>query len=109
MKGKHFYSNLIEIHDIYLSLSELDLSDMQRNHLMTLVEANIHATVINTTLSQLPEEDKKIFLKNMVANDHDKIWQHLKEKVSDIEEKINESLKGLKKELLKDIEESKKS
>lgn len=109
MKGKHFYSNLIEIHDIYLSLSELDLSDAQRNHLMTLVEANIHATVINTTLSKLPEEDKKIFLKNLVANDHDKTWQHLKEKASDIEEKINDSLKELKKELLKDIEESKKS
>ncbi len=108
MKGKHFYSNLIEIHDIYLNLSELKLSDEERAHLMTLVEANIHVTVINTTLSELSEEDKKLFLKNLIANEHDKIWQHLKEKASGIEEKINNSLKELKKELLKDIEESKK-
>ena len=67
MKGKHFYSHLVEINEIYLSLSGMDLSEDERGHLLSLAETNIHATVINTVLSELSEEDKKIFLKNLVA------------------------------------------
>jgi len=109
MKGKHFYSHLIEIHEIYLSVSEMELKDEERNHLLSLAEANIHATVINTVLPKLSEEDKKVFLKNLVANNHEETWKHLLSNARDIEAKIHQSLKDLKKELLKDIEEAKKS
>jgi hypothetical protein len=109
MKGKHFYSHLIEIHEIYLSLSEMDLSDDERGHLLSLTEANIHATVISTVLPQLSEEDKKIFLKNLVGNNHEETWKHLLTKAGDIEVKLHQSLKQLKIELLKDIEEAKKA
>jgi Neuraminidase (sialidase) len=109
MKGKHFYSHLIEIHEIYLSLTEMDLSDQERSHLVSLAEANIHATVINTVLPDLSEEDKKIFLKNLVSNNHEETWKHLLSKAQDIESKMHQSLKELKKELLKDIEEASKT
>jgi hypothetical protein len=109
MKGKHFYSHLIEIHEIYLNISEIDLEDSERSHLLSLAEANIHATVINTVLPELSEEDKKIFLKNLVANNHDETWKHLLTKAQNIETKLSKSLQELKKELLKDIEEAKKS
>jgi hypothetical protein len=109
MKGKHFYSHLIEIHEIYLSLTEMDLSDEERGHLLSLTEANIHATVVNTVLLELSAEDKKIFLKNLVANNHEETWKHLLGKAQDIESKIHQSLKRLKEELLKDIEEAKKA
>lgn len=109
MKGKHFYSHLIEIHEIDIRLSEVDLSDEERGHLVSLTEANIHATVINTVLKELSEEDKKVFLKNLVADNHEQTWEHLLSKVQDAETKINKSLRDLKEELLKDIEEAKKS
>jgi hypothetical protein len=109
MKGKHFYSHLIEIHEIYLSISEIDLSDEERGHLMSLTEANIHATVLNAVLPELSNEEKKVFLKNLLADDHDKTWKHLLSRVKNVEETINKSLKDLKKELLKDIEEARKS
>lgn len=109
MKGKHFYSHLIEIHEIYLSISEMELSDDERGHLLSLAEANIHATVINTVLPELSEEDKKIFLKNLVADRHEETWKHLGNKVQNIEAKLSKSLQELKKELLKDIEEAKKN
>jgi hypothetical protein len=109
MKGKHFYSHLIEIHEIYLSISEMNLSDDERSHLLSLAEANIHATVINTVLPQLSEADKKIFLKNLVANNHEETWKQLLVKVENAEEKIRKSLQDLKKELLEDIEEANKS
>jgi hypothetical protein len=108
MKGKHFYSHLIEIHEIYSNLSEMELSDEQRVHLISLVEVNIHTTVIHAVLSELPEEDKKVFLKNLVADNHEETWKHLLEKAQNIENKINKSLQDLKEELLTDIEESKK-
>jgi hypothetical protein len=109
MKGKHFYSHLIEIHEIYLSISEIELSDEERGHLLSLAEANIHATVINTVLPELSEEDKKVFLKNLLSNQHEQTWEHLLGKAIDIESKISKSLKDLKKELLKDIEEARKA
>ena len=109
MKGKHFYSHLIEIHEIYFSISELELSDDERGHLLSLAEANIHATVIKTVLPELSETDKKIFLKNLVADNHEETWEHLLVKVQDIESKLNKSLQELKKELLKDIDEARKN
>src|ERR1035437_4873615 len=108
MKGKPFYSHLIEIHEIYSNLSEMELSDEQRVHLISLVEVNIHTTVIHAVLSELPEEDKKVFLKNLVADNHEETWKHLLTKIADIEAKLSKSLHELKKDLLKDIEESKK-
>lgn len=109
MKQKHFYSHLIEVHEIYLSISEMELSDQERNHLVSLTEANIHATVINTVLPKLSEEDKKIFLKNLVADKHEETWKHLLAKVQGAEDKIHKSLKELREELLRDIKETKKS
>jgi hypothetical protein len=109
MKGKHFYSHLIEIHEIYLSISEMELAEVERGHLTSLAEANIHATVINTVLPELSNEDKKVFLRNLLADNHDETWKHLSSRVKNIEEKLSKSLKDLKKELLKDIEEAKKS
>ncbi|HUD09602.1 MAG TPA: hypothetical protein VMR77_02280 [Patescibacteria group bacterium] len=109
MKGKHFYSHLIEIHEIYLSISEMDLKDEERNHLLSLAEANIHATVISTVLPELSEDDKKTFLKNLVSNNHEETWKHLSARVQNAEEKISKSLQELKKEFLRDIEEARKS
>jgi hypothetical protein len=109
MKGKHFYSHLIEIHEIYFSISEMELSDVERGHLLSLAEANIHATVVNTVLPNLSEADKKVFLKNLVANNHEETWKHLQRKMHNAKEQISQSLKDLKKELLQDIEDAKKN
>lgn len=108
MKDKHFYAHLIETTDIVLELGELDLTPEERIHLLSLVEANIHSSVINTVLSTLDEENKKIFLKNLTQADHMKTLEHLKQKSSDIEDKIERTISSLKKELLKDLKKAKK-
>ncbi len=109
MKQKHFYSHLVEVHEIYLSISEMELSDQEHKHLLSLTEANIHATVINAVLPELSEEDKKIFLKNLVADNHEQTWKHLLAKVQNAEDKIHKSLKELREELSRDIKEAKES
>lgn len=106
-KNKHFYSHLVETTDITIELAEMDLSPQERVHLISLVDANIHSVVVSNVLQNLEGEEKKIFLKNLVSNDHDKIWEHLKTKTKNIEEEIFKSVENLKKELYKDIKQAK--
>lgn len=105
MKQKHFYSHLVKITDITIELADMDLSSEERVHLLSLVDANIHSTVVNTVLSELSEEDKKTFLQNLVINDHIEIWSHLRKNIKDIDEKIILVVNSLKRELLKDLRE----
>lgn len=108
MKQKHFYAHLVETTDIVLELGELDLTPKERIHLLSLVEANIHSSVINTVLSTLDEENKKVFLKNLMQSDHTKTMKHLKQKRDDIEDRIQETISEIKKELLEDLKKAKK-
>ena len=41
----------------------LDITPEERKHLIALAESNIHHAVLDTVLTELPEEDKKEFLK----------------------------------------------
>lgn len=107
MKTKYFYTSLVEISDITLDLGEIELSPDERVHLISLAHANIHSSVINIVLSNLPDEEKKVFLKNLVSQNHEQTWKHLKDNVSDIEDKIKKSINSVKKELREDIQSSK--
>jgi hypothetical protein len=108
MKTKHFYENIIQINDITLDLAGIELTPEERLHLLALVEANVHSTVINTVLSELSKEDKKIFLKNLIEDNHDQTWSHLNQNTKDLEEKIVKSVDSLIKEMREDIEKAKK-
>jgi len=105
MKNKFFYSHIVEITEVTVRINELDLTEDEKNHLMSLLEANIHSTVIENILSQLQEDDKKQFLKNLVANNNQIILEHLKIKIEKLEDKIKNSVEELKKDLLKDLED----
>lgn len=106
-KTKHFYSHLVETTDITIELAEMDLSPHERIHLISLVDANIHSVVVSRVLQNLEGEDKKVFIKNLVLNDHEEIWKHLKAKTKGLEEEISKSVQNLKKEFYKDIKEAK--
>ena len=108
MKNKYFYESLTETSDISLELGELELSPDERVHLISLAKANIHSVIVNTVLLNLSEEDKKIFLKNLVSQNHEETWKHLKNSTADIEEKITTAIDEVKKELKKDIKAARK-
>jgi len=103
MKNNFFYSHLVETSNISLELAEMNMSSDERLHLVSLVEANIHSVVVDKVLSELSEEDKKIFLKNLVSENHEKTWEHLRNKAGKIEDKIKKTIEEFKKELLQDI------
>lgn len=107
IRHKYFYSHIIDTTSISIGLAETDLTQEERIHLIALAESNVHHAVLDTVLSELPEEDKKEFLKHVINENHDKVWELLKNKSEDIEEKIRKTAGDLLKELHKDIQETK--
>lgn len=107
MNKKHFYSHIIETSLVSLELGDMNLTNKERIHLISLVDSQLHQTVIETILSELKEEDKKIFLHHLLFDNHDKIWELLNRRVENIEEKIKKAAEDLKKELHKEIKETK--
>lgn len=105
---KQFYGHLIEIEELVIELDELDLSKEQKIHLTGLIDSSLHHTILDAVLSELSEPDKKDFVNHLMEDDHEKIWKFLNEKVDNVEEKIKKSANELKKELHRDLKESKK-
>lgn len=102
---KHFYSHIIEIDSLIIELKNLELSEDERFHLISLVEANIHTSIMDVILSELTGEDKKTFLHHVANENYINIWDLLGKKVTDAEDKIKKAIHVLKKELHDDIKE----
>jgi hypothetical protein len=108
MKKKYFYSHIVETSSVSLALGDMDITPEQRKHLVLLAEANLHQTIIDLILSELPQEEKKQFLLHMAHDHHEKTWTFLQTRVTGIEEKILKATDELKKQLHQDILEAKK-
>ncbi len=104
---KHFYSHIVETESIVIELNQIDLTEEEKAHLISLMDSNLHHTILDAILSELSNEDKKVFLKHLAHKDHDKVWQLLNEKIKNIESKIKKASEDLKEQLRKDIKEAK--
>lgn len=107
MKHKHFYSHLIETTHLTLEIGELKIEKEERVELLSLADANIHTHVVHTVLSELDPQDKKIFLQNILTNDHRKTWQHLLLKIDNVEEKIQKTIGKVVNEFIEDVRRTK--
>lgn len=107
-RNKYFYSHIVDTASISIEVADMDMTPEERKHLIALAEINVHHVVIDAVLSELPEEHKKDFLIHLRDDNHEKIWEILKNKTEDIENKIKKAAEELKTELHKDIEEAKK-
>lgn len=105
---KHFYSHIVETSTVSLALGDLELLQSERLELLSLAHNNLHHAILDTVLSELSEVDKKLFLQHLAVDDHNKIWELLKNKIENIEEKIRKVTYEVKKELHQDIDEAKK-
>lgn len=103
-----FYSHLIEIESIILELDKLELSPEQKIHLTNLIDSSLHHTILDAILSELSQQDKKVFVNHLKEDDRGKIWQFLNEKVDNIEDKIKKVADDLKAELQRDLKEAKR-
>lgn len=105
---KHFYHNVVETSSISLAIAEMDMEKEERKHLISLVEENLHHAILDAVLSELSDKDKQEFVELFAEGKDDEIWHLLKDRVDNIEDKIKKTSEDLKKELHKDIEDSKK-
>ncbi len=104
--NNHFYSHLIETSQLSLELGNMQLHASERLELISLVQSNIHHTILSVILDQLGEEDKKQFLHLVTKNDHKKTWELLRTKTNNIEDSIKDAAEKLKKEFLSDIKKA---
>lgn len=104
---RHFYTHIIETETISIELDTLNLKAEEKEHLERLVESQIHHAVVDTVLTQLPEDDKKTFLEHVHTKNYEKVWKLLHAKIDDAEEKIKKSAREITTELLKDIRQIK--
>jgi len=86
-----------------LELEELELEKEEKEELQELIGSNLHHAILEAVLDELSEEDKIIFLKHLAHENHDKVWEHLKRKIENIEDKIKATADSLMEELEKDI------
>ncbi len=102
-KQKHFYSHIVDTTSILIEIGDMEISHEERVHLLSLAESNIHHAVLDVILSELNEQDKRMFMEHLHLDNHDEIWKLLNGKVKNVEEKIRKAADDLKKELHKDI------
>lgn len=106
-QGRHFYSHLIEIDSIVIELDQIVLEQQERDHLISIIDSSMYHLILDSILSELAEDDKKLFLTNLHENDHGKIWDFLNKKIKNIEDKIKKTSIELKDQLKNDIKEIK--
>jgi len=104
---KSFYAHLAETEVVEQELENLVLSEHEKKDLMKHVHASIHYTVLDVVLSELPEDHKKKFVELVRENDHEKIWEHVKNNSLQIEGKIRDGIKILVSEFLDEIKKVK--
>jgi hypothetical protein len=103
---KQFYSHLVELNSLYIALDLLEMKPHERAELITIVDSSVHSVILDTVLSKLSEEDKKIFLSHLASEKHDEIWRLLNEKTKHIEKHIQKAANELIKEMHEDIKKT---
>ena len=89
---------------------ELDthpLEDHEKEEVKKIIDESIYHTVLDAILSELSEEDKKVFLSHLVDDDHEKIWDFVNNKVENIEDKIKKAADDITVKIHSDIKDSK--
>lgn len=106
---KYFYSEIIEVDSLLVALDDLNISEKEKEHLLSLAHENIHYIILDTIMDKLSEADKKTFLSHVHTQDHAQTILFLKEKINDIEEILKLISKDAITKLHNDIEELKKT
>jgi len=100
---KHFYSEVISLEVVVTTLDELAMSPKEKEHLTLLAEEMLHHKILDMVLTELNEEDKKVFLLLLLDESHDQVWEHLTGKIEDLHTKLKSVAKEIEESLLEDI------
>jgi hypothetical protein len=73
----YFYAHLVNPDDITKHMELLEMTDAERNHLLMIVQSTLHHKVIDLILEELHDDHKHVFLKHIVEENHDGVWDLL--------------------------------
>lgn len=105
-----FYAKIIKKEILIEELDSLTLSQEEKIHLSALIDSSLHHAILDEVLSHLSNDDKKLFLKVLAdEKDHQKVLEFLKERIENVEDKIEKISEQLIKEMHADVKEAKKS
>lgn len=90
-----------------MELDSHPLEDNEKEEVKKIIDESIYHTVLDAILSELSEEDKKVFLSHLVDDDHEKIWDFVNNKVENIEDKIKKAADDITVKIHSDIKDSK--
>lgn len=105
---KIWYQKIITIEPILAELNEMDLSEEERAHLSELLDSSLHHAILDEILSNLKEEDKKLFLKMMQEDpENEKLVEFLNNKIDHIDDRIKKVADDLVAEMHMEVKEAK--
>ncbi|MGH7246199.1 MAG: hypothetical protein ACREGI_04685 [Candidatus Levyibacteriota bacterium] len=104
---RYFYSHIVSSESITIALLDLEVSEEEKESLMLLADSTVYHAILDNILSELPETDKKLFLKHLQGDDMEKTWDFLKRRIINVEEKIKKIVKEVHVKLHDDIKEIK--
>lgn len=106
---KIFYDHLVIIEEIVTVLDTHALDAAEKLKLMSLVDETMHHSILDTILTLLPKEHHEEFFIQFHANPgNHTLMSFLKEKTNrDVEKAILKRASEVKKQILKEIEQSK--
>lgn len=103
-----FYTKIVRKDILIEELETLTLNSEEKMHLSALIDSSLHHAILDEVLSNLSDDDKKLFLKMLSEEkDHEKVLEFLKEKIEDIEAKIQKVSDQLIKAMHEDVKEAK--
>ena len=86
-KPNHFYHSIVSMESLRVRLDLFDFSPEEREKLMEVAERTFASLHLDLVLSELNEEDRKLFLAHHASENHDQIWKLLDGNVNNIEKK----------------------
>lgn len=104
--SKRFYSHLVQVDEIHMELNNHSLTEEQMEEVKNIIDESIYHTVLEAILSELSEEDKKVFLTHLMEDDHGKIWGFVNGKIENIEDKIVKAADDIKNKIHSDVKNS---
>ena len=106
---KYLFEEIIQIKTVHLKLNELNLADEEKEELLEIMKSTIHHKVIDLILSELTDEEKEIFLSQVIpspgeesseAFPKDVSLNVLRDRINNLEEKVKEKVKEAEEELI---------
>lgn len=105
-KPNHFYHSIVSMESLRVRLDLFEFSTQEREKLMEVAERTLHHSILDLVLSELNEEDKKLFLAHHASENHDEVWRLLKGNVKNIEKKIKTVAESVSQKLHNDLKKA---